>query len=100
MGRRHRGPEYSCLHFAAEAWALLTGEDLVERLGAGLRSGSRFERLARPSSPCLVLMRRPRAPSHVGVYLRGSVAHLTERGVRLEHPDIATLGYSEVRYYR
>lgn len=101
LGREHGGASYNCLHFADEVWAHEAGESLAARMGGTLRGLlSGFERLDAPVSPCLVLMRRPRSEAHVGVYLRGRVAHLTERGARLEEVELAALGFNDVRYYR
>lgn len=101
LGRIHRGKEYNCLHFADEAWMILTGQSLEARMHGSMRAiAVSFDRIDKPVSPCLVLMRRPKAEAHVGVYYRGRVAHLTERGARFEDQAIAALGFSDIRYYR
>lgn len=113
LAHRHRGDAYNCLHFARDVWLDETGEDLRDRLGLLLaastaerrigraREGVRaFRRLERPEDPCLVLMRRPRSEPHAGVYLRGRVLHLTERGAEFHEPAVASRGFTEVEYYR
>lgn len=103
-------PAYDCLSFAADLWRDETGEDLRGRLdGLFVRAKDRapaprhfraFERLAAPSSPCLVLLRRPRAQPHIGVFLRGRVAHLTERGAFHVPLEVARFGYARVEFFR
>jgi hypothetical protein len=101
-------PAYDCLAFAADIWRDATGEDLRGRLD-GLFTRERvpaprhfraFERLAAPASPCLVLMRRPRAEPHLGVFLRGRVAHLTGRGAVWLPLNLACFGYPRVEFFR
>jgi hypothetical protein len=110
LSRRHRGDSYNCLHFAEDVWADLTGEDLRGRLGRLLSSATpdrrvrasevrRFERLDGPRDPCLVVMRRPRAELHVGVFLRGRVLHLQHNGAEFHEPAVASRGFSRVEYY-
>lgn len=111
LARRHRGDEYNCLHFARDVWLEATGEDLGARMAdlltsstgerrIGARHRRAFERLDRPADPCLVMMRRGRTEPHVGVYLRGRVLHLTERGAEFHEPAIASRGFQEVEFYR
>lgn len=111
LTRRHRGAEYDCLDFAAEIWAAETGEDLSGRLGDLLTGATadrkvsaehvrRFERLERPVSPCFVMMHARKSAPHVGVWLRGRVAHLTERGAEYIELAAARRGYPRVAFYR
>lgn len=102
--RRH------CWHLARAAWLELTGQDI----GAGEPEGTAYATLAckfaagapgfraldRPSDPCLVLMRRPRVVPHVGVYYRGRVLQLRERGASYMALGPATAGFQEIGFYR
>jgi hypothetical protein len=111
LDRRYDPRRYNCLHFAAEVWAELTGEDAKERLDALIRAAigeerlqgaaaKRFKRLAAPESPSLVLMKRRGSEPHVGVFIRGRILHITTRGVEFFPPAIAAFGYQTVSYYR
>lgn len=113
LSASHRGDDYNCLHFARDVWLHEVGEDIGERLGLLVDAASAdrrimpsraavraFRKLSRPEDPCLVLMRRPRAQPHAGVYLRGRVLHLTERGAEFHEPAVAARGFVEVEYYR
>ena len=110
LGRRFDRISFTCLDLAREVWRDTTGEDLGERLQglfapAAERSlASRhlraFERLPGPVSPCLVLMRRPRAAPHIGVFLRGRVIHARERGVEFQPLEVVSFGFSLVEFYR
>ena len=113
LQKRHMGDAYNCLHFARDVWLEHTGKDIGSMLQAiyevaidrRVRKGDviQFERLDKPEEPCLVMFRRKfGAPPHIGVYLRGKVLHLTERGARHERLDLAQTGFipSMTRYYR
>ena len=103
--RTYSRARYNCFHHAAEVWQHLTGEDILARLAGALEGVSRthvqgFRRLARPADPCLVLMRQPvTRDMHVGVMVRGMVMHIQPRGVELQPLDVASFGFSDVRFY-
>lgn len=102
--------KYNCLHFTREVWNDATGEDLGERLkslfaGIAARRVSRkharaFKKLAVPTDPCLVLMQRKNSDPHVGIFIRGSVLHLTEIGVEYQPVNVASRGFTSVRFYK
>lgn len=110
LDRRYKSRSYDCLHFTREVWLAATGEDIGDRLetllGRGrdrkvLRGHRRaFQRLSRPEDPSLALMRRPRSSPHIGVYIRGRILHISERGVEFMPPEVAARGFASVGYYR
>jgi hypothetical protein len=110
LDRRYAPLTYDCLHFTREVWLAATGEDIGERLGSLLGRGTgrklcgghrrAFQRLTAPEDPCIALMRRPRSSPHIGVYLRGRVLHIWERGVEFMPPAVAGRGFSSVSFYR
>jgi hypothetical protein len=53
-----------------------------------------------PESPSLVMMRSRRATPHIGVYLNGRILHLRQRGAIFEPVIYATMGFSNIGYYR
>lgn len=107
---RQRPNEYNCFDFTRDVWLDLTGEDIGDRLQilhraipdrrATKADIAAFNRLDGPQSPSLVMMRRPRAVPHIGVFLRGRILHLRQRGAVFEPPFYATLGFKTVGYYR
>ena len=110
MGRTYNRQRYNCAHFAADVWQSETGEDLLHLLtplmsrrpSVPRELGELFRR--HPGRPdrrtcALAVMRRPGSASHVGVYLRGRVFHLHERGAEALPPDVASRGFDEVAYY-
>lgn len=109
LSRIYDRDTYNCAHLAAEVWAFETGDDIAPILTGVLapaverRAEWSLRRdlaaLSRPTSPCIVLMRRPRTAPHVGVYLRGRVLHITERGVQFAPLEIATLGFKVIGFY-
>jgi hypothetical protein len=101
---------YNCAHFVVDAVKLETGQDLGSVLCGVLRPSTDrqvdhawrtiFKRAAQPVSPCLVVMQGcGAAGTHLGLYLRGGVAHLTRKGPEYVPIDVATLGFQKVRYY-
>lgn len=100
---------YNCLHFSDDVWFDVTGERLSERLGGLMgRLGTKritkatvraFRRLVEPVSPCIVIMKRPGAQPHMGVFIRGNVLHIQEHGVEFLPISLAARGFKSVRYY-
>lgn len=109
FSRTYDRNKYNCGHFASEVWKHETNEDISGALTgilvpmperkAELTARRSFRSLPVPVSPCLVLMRRNGCVPHVGVYLRGRVLHITERGVQFQPLDIATVGFKVIGFY-
>lgn len=101
---------YNCAHLVAEAWLKITGQDINDKLkgflkpvlarsvGTSLRH--EFTRLKAPESPCIVLMNRPGAVAHVGVYYRGKVLHIHATATEYQPLDVASRGFTTVRFYK
>lgn len=108
LARQYDERNYNCLHFTRDVWLDHTGVDITEHLQnvftPGRRTGfkkslSAFERIDAPVDPCLVMMHRPRVAPHIGVFLRGKVLHIWERGVEFLPVALASRGFDSVRYY-
>lgn len=109
LDRVYDRKSYNCGHFVADVWRDLTGQDIYEAVSglaqptgkgrAVLKQLRAFARLREPVSPCIVLLSPPRGLTHVGVYLRGRVLHITESGVGFDHIDVAAVGFNTVRFY-
>lgn len=107
--RRYNRNTYNCAHLVADVWEAETGECIRQALAGFLAPPADrraawslardFVPLTRPAAPCIVLMRRPRSPSHVGIYIRERVAHIREPGFAYQPLNVATLGFSIVRFY-
>ncbi len=110
FNRRYNAHNYNCAHFVCEVWEGLTGVSIahkftglltpVEDMRAAMSLRSSFERLAGPENPCIVLMQRPRYPSHVGIFIRGRIFHLKETGVEFQPIEIASIGFTKTGYYK
>lgn len=98
--------KYECRHHASEVWEAITGQpfdrqmlDFLEGVTIGRAVRSQYKRIVKPSSPCIALFRNS-VVSHVGVYVRGKVLHLTERdGVQYVPVHVITTWYPIVRFY-
>ena len=109
LHRRYDTRGYNCAHLVAEAWRHETGRDITDKLQGFLFPPAgrfvpfslrrEFFPLDKPVSPCIVLMRRPGQPPHVGMFIRGRVFHIQESGSQLQPLDVATFGFSSVRFY-
>lgn len=106
---RYLSSEYNCAHYVADVWEHETGQDIRPVLSCFLthkseRSASltlvhSMRRIPRPTNPCIVLFRRVKATPHVGIFLRGRVLHLTDKGPIRQLLDVARIGYTSVRFY-
>lgn len=109
LSREFHQVRYNCWDFLREAWLDLTGVDIGHRTPDPAtplamrrrfdREESEFRRLAEPAEPSIVLMRRPRAVPHVGLFWRARVLHMQPEGPRYERLEMARLGFKEVRFY-
>lgn len=100
---------YNCWQFAQEIWAELTGVDLgnqtpgTHSTEAYTEKATEFSislrRLDRPTSPCLVLMQRPQAEPHVGVFYKGSVLHLRKEGAQYRPLSQVSALYPKISFY-
>lgn len=110
LDRRFDRNYYQCAHFTDEAWGHLTEGDLkpaikglllpVDEKYVDVAAMYRFfKNIAKPITPSVVFMFRDGISPHLGVFWKRRILHLTESGVRYETPDIASLGFTKVRYY-
>lgn len=106
--KRYIRNEYTCSDFAREVLLDLTNVDIADSLagllqahdGRGLTRAHvrRFRALKAPVDPCLVVMQRPRAPVHLGVFTRGRILQITQRGVTYLPVNLATVLHTSYRY--
>jgi hypothetical protein len=107
---RMPGPEYNCFDFVREVWLKMKHEDIAEhklkRLAGPFRnrkwtvSGMKmFQELTNPVDPCFVVMQRPRAQPHVGIWTDGRVLHLKQSGVEFQPLDVAKWYFTDIRFY-
>jgi hypothetical protein len=90
-------PDYDCLDFVREAWHGLYGEHRFTQDRETLFA-LRGERLDVPTTPCLVLMESGNQP-HVGIYIDGSVLHMTALWTEFQPLAVAIRGHRKVRFY-
>lgn len=110
LDRRYSASHYNCAHLVCEVWADLKGEGMAQVLKGFLCGPARRQAKAgdlrrvrflnKPETPCVVLMQSPRQSPHVGVWIRGRVLHLPERGSAQFQPiEVASLGFKSVRFF-
>lgn len=110
LARRFHLARQNCWHLVRDAWLELTGDDLgdrtPERITAATLTGKfdtdvpAFRRLDGPQDPSIVLMRSPGVVPHVGIYHQRRVLQMTQRGASFVPLASATVGYSDVGFYR
>lgn len=108
--KRYNPDSYNCVDFCAEVWKHLTGEDRTALIASlqGPIEGRTLDRsilagivrLAKPVSPCIAIMQRPKAAPHVGIYFKDRILHITERRVEFQPPEIAAMAFQTVGYYQ
>ena len=96
----------NCLHFAASAWAELTGDERLKRVREAevldARTAMRgFHRVAGPTtSPSIALMDTSTGDIHIGVCMRRRLLHLCERGAEFLPVECYAGMYSGMRFYQ
>jgi hypothetical protein len=106
FSKQYDEQNYNCLHFAADVWKDLTGTDIIDNINKILNSHLTknemrlFKKLNCPQSPCIVLMQRRNCRPHVGIYIDNYVFHLTENGPHYLKLEIATRGFTKLRYIK
>lgn len=93
----------NCLHFAAKVWADQTN---VEFQGVfdflhgkcSLSTAKKFKYLKKPHSPCIAVF-KGKFETHIGIYIRGKILHLTESGVLFQRIEDASISFYKVRFY-
>ena len=108
--RTYNANTYNCAHFVSEVWEYLTGVDIREIMQGfllpakdryvNLSIRKAFKRIRRPAHISIVLMRRPKAAPHVGIFYKGKVFQIERTGVSLMPLDIATMGFNKVSFYQ
>lgn len=92
--------KYTCNEFACEAWQMITGEDLTQRLQDFLNGKSSFTLHEEPSSPCIVFFTNGKeTPTHVGVFFDDKLLHLSGRGGQYIPLELIRMGFRQTRYY-
>jgi len=101
---------YNCAHFVVDVYSDMFGEDLRPTLSSVLlprharslsvSTARKFIVLESPENPCIVLMQRPRSDLHVGIWYNRRVLHLVSTGVHYQPLNVASYGFSKVRFIK
>ncbi len=108
--KEYDAQRYNCWHFACEVWSAITGQIYnaapIDKLDnpsylheRALQMAGQFVTLPQPRDPCFVLMRRQRLTPHVGIYIKGNILHLNERGAFYAAADHVTAIFPTVTYH-
>jgi hypothetical protein len=96
----------NCLHFAARAWAHLTGDtSLAEATESDMQSFKRLmRRFTRSDSPTvepsIAVMENLKGEVHVGICLRRRLLHLDKSGAQFLPIETMALTHKNMRFYR
>jgi hypothetical protein len=99
---------FNCWDFALLAWERLTGKKLPRVLEGHTLPAMRaaldeckvsFKPIEAPISPCFVLFERNVTAPHIGVFYKGRVLHMNERGAFWVPISDAARGYQRTSYY-
>lgn len=96
---RERTAAYKCQEFVNEAWQMITGENLEQRMLDHIAGKTSFELLTKPISPCIVFLSNdPRSPTHIGLFYCDKVLHLAEAAQYV--PLELIFGFKNCEFYR
>jgi uncharacterized protein YycO len=105
----YNAKNYNCANLVVDVWKELTGKDIEKDFTGFLlppkerftpkKLKSKFIKLSHPQNPCIAIMRGVTPTPHVGVYINKKIIHITENGVQFVPVNVATFGFSTVRYY-
>lgn len=109
FGRVYHIRNYNCAHLVVEAGTDVFGPRIGEMLRAYLCAPSERKSklsdlklgrwLKKPVDPCVVLFQAPGRIAHVGLFYKGKVLHINERGVQYQPLDVVSFGYPKVRFF-
>jgi hypothetical protein len=106
LGEKYDRRHNNCLHFAARAWAHLTGDmRLLEAREAdlsSLKSAMRNYRRVEGATvePSIALMLNLNGEEHIGVCVRRRLLHLAPDGAQFFPIEVAAAMYSKLRFYQ
>lgn len=109
FGKKYHPRDYNCAHFVCDVLAavkspvmgeLLRGFLCAKKNRKALKDDlSKIILLNAPIDWCVVLFQRPKAATHVGIYLNGRVLHLSKQSVQYQPLDVVALGFKKVRFF-
>ncbi len=102
--------KYHCVHFVIEAARVLYSKDysasfigltgsLDETVKTSRSTMIKNKRIDRPIEGCIVLMSYHNESSHVGLFYRQRIFHLTEKGVQRITLEQAKPMFKRMRFY-
>lgn len=110
FNRQYDHRRYHCVHFVIDAantifeldyapsFIGLTGS-LDETIKTSRETAHRNKQIKNPTNGCIVLMTKQDNSSHVGIYYKNKVLHLTDSGVQLLTLNQIELIFKRVRFY-
>lgn len=107
LNREYDRKSYNCLHFAADCWAHLTGDQRLREIQesnirsqglAGLFRDMRKHRAA-TEEPSLALMDMIDGQLHVAVCVRRRLLHINEAGCQFLPIEAYAAIYRNMRFY-
>jgi hypothetical protein len=109
FGKKYCPKNYNCAHFVCDVLAVLKSPEMGDVLRGFLCAKkhrkvlkddlSKIILLDKPIDLCVVLMQRPKAATHVGIYVQGRVLHLSQQSVQCQPLDVVALGFKKVRFF-
>ena len=108
--KRYNPKSYHCVHFLIDSAKFIYGLDytpcfigltgsLDEAVKTSRDTVHRNKKIDNPAEGCIVLMSNYNGSSHVGLYYKGRVFHLTENGVQRPTLQQISLYFKRVRFY-
>ncbi len=108
FGFNYDRTKFNCLHFAKLVWANETGAKIEDEIfnfdrwnknKVSNKFARKFVKLKKPVSPCIAIF-KGRIETHIGIFIRGKILHLTENGVQFQPVDVVSMTFFKVRFYQ
>lgn len=108
--RKYSPQKYHCVHFVIESAKLIFKSDysacfigltgsLDESIKTSRDTVHKNKRIEKPIEGCIVLMTKYDSGSHVGLYYKGRIFHLSQSGVQRITIEQAKTQYKRIRFY-
>lgn len=108
LGREYDRQTYNCLHFAAEVWMRLTGDDRLNmvdeqdfKAGKIASTFRDMKRVAGPTStPSVALMETLEGDNHIGICWKRRLLHINTSGPQNLCLDAVSAQFKRMRFYQ
>jgi len=108
LSREFDRSTYNCLHYSADCWEFLTGDDRLKKVREDAIEGQSLAQIFREFRKCIeatvapsiALMDTLDGKTHMGVCYRRRLLHINEAGCQFLPVDAFSSMYKNMRFYQ